>query len=85
MNDMEEIKVEELQTVEVNNSKEVETAKFRQEVPIEVLWNKQLRKSLGIKIPPRRVSKIGRNEPCPCGSGKKYKKCCKDGNEQNVY
>lgn len=21
-------------------------------------------------------SKIGRNEPCPCGSGKKYKKCC---------
>jgi uncharacterized protein YecA (UPF0149 family) len=26
---------------------------------------------------PRRVeAKIGRNEPCPCGSGKKYKKCC---------
>lgn len=25
---------------------------------------------------PRRVQKIGRNEPCPCGSGKKYKKCC---------
>ncbi|MHC5226706.1 SEC-C metal-binding domain-containing protein [Enterococcus sp. LJL99] len=23
----------------------------------------------------RRVEKIGRNEPCPCGSGKKYKKC----------
>ncbi|KNF09903.1 SEC-C domain-containing protein [Gottschalkia purinilytica] len=22
------------------------------------------------------VKKIGRNEPCPCGSGKKYKKCC---------
>jgi hypothetical protein len=22
--------------------------------------------------------KIGRNEPCPCGSGKKYKKCCRD-------
>jgi hypothetical protein len=20
--------------------------------------------------------KIGRNDPCPCGSGKKYKKCC---------
>jgi uncharacterized protein YecA (UPF0149 family) len=20
--------------------------------------------------------KIGRNQPCPCGSGKKYKKCC---------
>lgn len=23
-----------------------------------------------------RSDKIGRNEPCPCGSGKKYKKCC---------
>jgi tetratricopeptide (TPR) repeat protein len=22
------------------------------------------------------MSKIGRNEPCPCGSGNKYKKCC---------
>jgi SEC-C motif-containing protein len=24
----------------------------------------------------RRVEKVGRNAPCPCGSGKKYKKCC---------
>lgn len=24
----------------------------------------------------KRSSKIGRNDPCPCGSGKKYKKCC---------
>ena len=28
------------------------------------------------KPAPRQVAKIGRNEPCPCGSGKKYKKCC---------
>jgi len=26
--------------------------------------------------PIRVEKKIGRNEPCPCGSGKKYKKCC---------
>ncbi|MBQ7411533.1 MAG: SEC-C domain-containing protein [Clostridia bacterium] len=25
---------------------------------------------------PVRVEKVGRNDPCPCGSGKKYKKCC---------
>ena len=25
---------------------------------------------------PRRHVKVGRNDPCPCGSGKKYKKCC---------
>ena len=24
----------------------------------------------------RKKEKIGRNSPCPCGSGKKYKKCC---------
>jgi tetratricopeptide (TPR) repeat protein len=28
------------------------------------------------KISSARVVKVGRNEPCPCGSGKKYKKCC---------
>ena len=26
--------------------------------------------------PTRRSAKVGRNQPCPCGSGKKYKKCC---------
>jgi preprotein translocase subunit SecA len=24
----------------------------------------------------RQERKVGRNEPCPCGSGKKYKQCC---------
>lgn len=27
-------------------------------------------------IPARPSRKVGRNEPCPCGSGKKYKRCC---------
>ena len=28
-------------------------------------------------VPVRReLPKIGRNDPCPCGSGKKHKKCC---------
>ncbi|MBR2296811.1 MAG: SEC-C domain-containing protein [Clostridia bacterium] len=26
--------------------------------------------------PVRAENKVGRNDPCPCGSGKKYKKCC---------
>ena len=29
-----------------------------------------------VKKQPRKVQKVGRNEPCPCGSGKKYKHCC---------
>ena len=28
------------------------------------------------KAPIRNENKVGRNDPCPCGSGKKYKKCC---------
>jgi preprotein translocase subunit SecA len=28
------------------------------------------------EAPRRTTRKVGRNEPCPCGSGKKYKKCC---------
>ena len=28
------------------------------------------------KASPKRVNKIGRNDPCPCGSGRKYKMCC---------
>lgn len=38
-------------------------------VPGAIEW---LKNQAGIKI----IPKIGRNEPCPCGSGKKFKKCC---------
>jgi len=33
---------------------------------------------------PIRSTKIGRNDPCPCGSGKKYKKCCASRADQLV-
>jgi hypothetical protein len=35
----------------------------------------------GAAKPPtvRKGKKVGRNDPCPCGSGKKYKKCCGKG------
>ncbi|MDD2496073.1 MAG: SEC-C metal-binding domain-containing protein, partial [Bacilli bacterium] len=29
-----------------------------------------------VKTAPKKSQKIGRNEPCPCGSGRKYKQCC---------
>ena len=32
--------------------------------------------SLVKKQPVRKDQKVGPNDPCPCGSGKKYKKCC---------
>jgi preprotein translocase subunit SecA len=36
-------------------------------------------KSAGKTTQKREGAKIGRNDPCPCGSGKKYKKCCGQG------
>jgi yecA family protein len=36
----------------------------------------QMRQMVEQTQQPIRVEKIGRNDPCPCGSGKKYKKCC---------
>jgi SWIM/SEC-C metal-binding protein len=35
-----------------------------------------LERLLNPSKPKTAEKKIGRNEPCPCGSGKKYKKCC---------
>ena len=33
-------------------------------------------KLLNRPTPSRNAVKVGRNDPCPCGSGLKYKKCC---------
>lgn len=46
------------------------------------MWNNTPRPELGDRVPndlfggERRTKKVGRNEPCPCGSGKRHKKCC---------
>lgn len=50
-------------------------------IPSEELRFDLLRQAVEITggiIPPPQPpkKKIGRNDPCPCGSGKKYKKCC---------
>ena len=37
---------------------------------------KSRRQSQSTNPPPAGAHKIGRNEPCPCGSGRKYKQCC---------
>lgn len=46
------------------------TDSYRVPVPMEEYYSK------GVTYV-RETPKIGRNEPCPCGSGKKSKKCCK--------
>ncbi|HCT65546.1 MAG TPA: preprotein translocase subunit SecA [Lachnospiraceae bacterium] len=46
----------------------------REEVQQPMFTNKD--DSLGKKPKTRKEEKVGRNDPCPCGSGKKYKQCC---------
>ncbi|MBP2668182.1 MAG: preprotein translocase, SecA subunit [Deltaproteobacteria bacterium] len=47
--------------------------------PGRVSLNRGDIKSAGQTTQKRTGSKVGRNDPCPCGSGKKYKKCCGQG------
>jgi len=50
-----------------------EIATFKKDENIWYFYDAQTPKTEPLK----RVSpKVGRNSPCPCGSGKKYKKCC---------
>jgi len=45
---------------------------FRYPLVERIDFVEQSRKQRTVKVPP----KVGRNDPCPCGSGKKYKNCC---------
>ncbi len=54
----------------------------RQARPAETLQLKQVRTNEdsmaskeSVSVPVRKEGEVGRNDPCPCGSGKKYKKC----------
>ena len=50
-----------------------EVAEFRREKGVWTFYDGKL-----VPQAPyvRQEAKVGRNDPCPCGSGKKYKKCC---------
>ena len=39
-------------------------------------WDDDVGDLVDVSEPYRATPKVGRNEPCPCGSGKKYKRCC---------
>jgi preprotein translocase subunit SecA len=55
----------------------VRLVRNEQQKPQEVDSNKDTRPGKTVKQKTiKKSKKIGRNDPCPCGSGKKYKKCC---------
>ncbi|MBQ2639679.1 MAG: preprotein translocase subunit SecA [Bacilli bacterium] len=54
-------------------------AEIRQNIERKEVSKKKITNEGGkepAKQKPKRVKKIGRNDPCPCGSGRKYKQCC---------
>ena len=50
-----------------------ELARFKKD---DDAWYFESGEAIAPKPYVRETPKVGRNEPCPCGSGKKYKKCC---------
>jgi uncharacterized protein len=54
--------------------------RYRRGLPAQVLCNHQYwverRRAEYVPSEPAVTSKVGRNDPCPCGSGRKYKRCC---------
>jgi preprotein translocase subunit SecA len=56
--------------VQVREEREVQKTQRRQPLVYNMGEQAEAQKPL------KKGKKVGRNEPCPCGSGKKYKKCC---------
>ena len=76
--------IQDAQIIE-DNSSSIETLQQNAEMQERIeKWKHDYRVA---HTPVQRVlsKKIGRNDPCPCGSGKKYKKCCYSIGEKNLY
>lgn len=65
-----------LQSIDKNITIYLLKAEIRQNLERKEVLKGHANSGEETKKKPKRVKKIGRNEPCPCGSGKKYKQCC---------
>ncbi len=67
-------KLDELDEQETDNIRQAITPNVRE---IHAYWLARREHNEPVNTPVQRSEpRVGRNEPCPCGSGKKYKKCC---------
>ncbi len=64
--------------VQLRTNQEVKREKVAKETGTGAANNAEVRKT-----PVRKEKKVGPNDPCPCGSGKKYKKCCMQKDKTN--
>jgi len=66
--------VEKTFSVQVSQQQDVE--QIQQQRPRQVVMTHGGESEAAAQAPTKRDSdKVGRNDPCPCGSGKKYKRC----------
>jgi preprotein translocase subunit SecA len=65
--------VEKLSIVQIRREEEVERIEEKRRLNYVLSRGEDTPTPATVK---REAAKVGRNEPCPCGSGKKYKKCC---------
>lgn len=68
-----EIRIDKTHEIERKNKAKKQNQKMQKMTNIlkQLAFSEQVKNN-----PPVKSQKIGRNDPCPCGSGKKYKKCC---------
>ena len=66
-----EVVAKQILNVRLRKNEEAKRERVAQETGASGADNQSVKKE-----PIRKKEKIGRNDPCPCGSGKKYKKCC---------
>lgn len=65
-----------IDTVRMLMHVQIEKAPERERVVKETATNYSDDGNSGAHTPIKKEKKVGRNDPCPCGSGKKYKNCC---------
>jgi preprotein translocase subunit SecA len=72
--------VEKIFWVQVSREEEMERLEVEPQPaqPQKMVFNlgEEYEQPAASHTPAKSGKNIGRNEPCPCGSGKKYKKCC---------
>ena len=70
--------VQKLFTVEIARESVAQEMKMQQSPPQRMVLSRGngSNQSAPASQARRQGEKVGRNDPCPCGSGKKYKRCC---------
>ncbi len=71
------VDIPELSEIRERRQEEKKQREIRKKEFDNIFCDMDQMKNKGTVLPfKRKTKKVGRNEPCPCGSGKKYKKCC---------